>query len=161
MSVITVADAVTIADAYIEQTLLADPTINLHAPGGVWNEVAEQGTTGRIIRYVFLRGASARQAGYFGIGATLNNELVFEVLTYLVTMVGEDDRFEDLRVGAGRLKELLHRTEGTSINEASITLGTVLWSRYLAPHKERVPVDDKWFPELGSVFEIAVQPPVV
>lgn len=158
---ITVADTITIADAYIEDTLSADVTINAEAPGGVWNEVAEQGTTGRIIRYVFLRGGSARQAGYFGIGATLNNELVFEVLTYLVTMVGEDDRFEDLRVGASRIKELLHRTRGPAVNDASVTLGTVLWSRYLAPHKERVPVDDRFYPELGIVVEIAVQPPVV
>lgn len=158
---IAVADTVTIADAYIEQTLTVDVTIQTEAPGGVWNEVAEQGTEGRIIRYVFLRGGSARQAGAFGLLEAINNELIYEVLTYLVTMAGEDDRFEDLRAGASRLKELLHRTRGISVNEADVTLGTVLWCRYLGPHKERVPVGDKYYPELGGVFEIAVQPPVV
>ncbi len=159
---IAVADTVTIADAYIEQALIDDATIQAEAPGGVWNEAAEQGTTGRLIRYVFLRGGSARQAGAFGLLEAINNELVYELLTYLITMSGEgSDRFEDLRVGASRMKELLHRTRGASINEADVTLGTVLWCRYLSPHKERVPEGALWYPELGGVYEIAVQPPIV
>lgn len=147
----TDADVITIADAYLE-TALDDPTIATEAPGGVWNEAAEQGTSGRIVRFAYMQGRSAREA--FGGMQIINDELIYEILTYLVVMVGEEDRFEDLKAGATRIKQLLHREH----SDVTFTQGKVLWSKYLAPFKERTPEGDKWYPQLGGFYEIAVSP---
>jgi hypothetical protein len=145
---IVVVDTITLADAHIEAMLANDSVIQAQAPGGVWNESAEQSTLGRIIRYAYQRGGSARQHGDFGNYELINNEIVHEILIYLVTMVGENDRFEDLAAGATRIKRLLHRSSSAN----------VVTCRYLTPHKERVPEGDQWYPELGGYYELTVQP---
>jgi hypothetical protein len=149
MSAIVVADVISLVDAWIEGRLSGDATIIAEAPGGVWNEEAEQGTTGRIVRYAYLSGGSARQTGAFGNYELINNEIVHEVLIYLVTMVAENNRFEDLAAGATRIKQLLHRAPSTA---------NIVCCRYLAPHKERVPHEGLFYPELGGLYEITVQP---
>jgi hypothetical protein len=148
---LVVADATTLADAFIDGKLTPDATIQTEAPGGVWNEAAEQGTSGRIVRYAFQRGATAQGAGAFGPLAIVNDELIYEVLLYLITMVGENDRMEDLAAGATRIKQLLHRSSG------SVTGGQILWCRYLIPHKEYVPEGDQYYPERGGYYELTVQ----
>ncbi len=145
------ADVITIADAYIEW-LLDDATITTEAPGGIWNEAAEQGTTGRIVRYGYQQGRSAELD--FGSARIINDTLLYEILTYLIVMVGEEDRFEDLRPGATRIKQLMHRNH----SDVMFTQGNVLWSKYLSPFKERMPEGDKWYPMLGCFVEIAVSP---
>lgn len=147
-----VADTITIADAYIEW-LLDDFTIQTEAPGGVWNEAAEQGTGGRIIRYAFQRSLGLADFGGMQI---INDDLIYERLLYLVIMNGEaGDRFADLQTGASRIKELLHKGQ----SDVTFTAGKILWSKYLAPHKARPPEGDHWYPELGGYYEIAVQTP--
>jgi hypothetical protein len=157
-----VIDVTTAADKWIETTLsadvpeLGDPPSQIRlateAPGGVWNEAAEQGTTGRIIRYAYLSGGTAGSSGAFGNLEIINNEIVYEILLYLITMVAENNRFEDLDRGATRIKQLLHRGSGT------VTGARILWCRYLVPHKERVPHEGLFYPEKGGVYQIAVQP---
>lgn len=148
---ITVTNTPTIADAYIE-SIGSDSIIQIEAPGGVWNEQIEQGTPGRAIVYRFSPGET--------VVMEINGTIIYEELRYLVTMVGENDRFEDLRAGDTRIKQLLHRERGDSVNEADVTLGKVLWCLYKAPHKELVPVGDQRYPELGGFYKIAVQPPI-
>jgi hypothetical protein len=158
---VAVADTITIADAYLDTKLSGDADLTAEAPGGVWNEAAEQGTTGRIVRFSYWRGATAKSAGAFGSMEIINNSLMYELLTYLVRMVGDNDRFEDLRAGATRIRQLLHNSRGDAEIDGEL-IGKVLWCEYIGPPwKERVPDGDQIYPELGGFYQLAVQPPSV
>lgn len=139
-----------LAEAWLENLLEGDDELMAEAVGGVWNENAEQGTSGIIV--VIRHQNTGRPFFLDNALLTFNDDRVYVLLVYLITMVGENHTFEDLKAGADRLDELLHKGSGTT--EGAI----ILWSRWLAEHKERVPEGDQFYPELGHYYQIAVQP---
>lgn len=159
------ADTPTIADAYLDLVLGGDGILQTQAPGGVLNEEPAQVIEQKVIRYSYVRGATAEAAGVFGSMRTINDDIIFELLTYLVTMSGWGYKFKDLRAGSNQIKTLLHKpqrdTAPTDVVIDDLVVGKVLWSKYLAPWKERIPDSNVLLTELGGFYQIAVRPVAV
>jgi hypothetical protein len=127
-----------------------DIRLMTEADGGVWNEAAEQGTSGKVV--IIRHQNTGRPLFLENALLTFNDDRVYILLVYLVTMVGENHTFEDLGDGAARLDDLLHKASG------AVDGANILWCRWLAEHKEKVPEGDQFYPELGHYYEIAIQP---
>jgi hypothetical protein len=87
---------------------------------------------------------------------------MYEILTYLIRITGDNEAFPSLATGATRIKQLIH-LKPTPPDIAEVTLdgdviGRILWGKYVAPWKELVTDGDQSWPELGGFYELAVQP---
>ncbi len=166
MSAYPVVETITIADAYIEWALATprdlsdDGDVTALAPGGVWKNLADNGVKERIVRYVRRSSRIAADDGPFLGVRIINNRILYEIHTYLVTMVGKQkmtDRTPDLKAGAGLIKRRLH-LRSSSEGTADFTEAGLVDSHFITGHDEFLPLAGGNIPELGGYFEIKVQP---
>ena len=137
-----------IADDWLEAMLSADLVLQAEVPGGWHSEAADDGTPYPLGRYVYQGGGRADAGGsLYNIGG----RDIFTRLLYLVTVTGQNVRFKDLGRAAAQIKSVINLKSGSTPN------GDVLWCEYRGPFRERVPIGDQFYPELGGFYELAVR----